>query len=252
MNKKTPPVGIFVLGKQGSLRNPQLENLGDSMVYVDPVYVEKAPTFRARLMQFVLNGKVLNRGELGCAQAHINIRAEVLKSQYDWNLVLEDDVGLPEDWFDRLRSILAAFPDSHPPSVILLNTLATLNFGDDPKKLSIKPSLTNAFLIHRSLAGSRPFTYLEEFEVADWPVSFSGVDFWMVSDVATDLAYQSTIGGRKPRRILFLSTVLIRFVFSPLIALLTKLPIATYIRWALFAPLRRDVVVRISRFRSKW
>jgi hypothetical protein len=249
MNKQTPPVGIFVLGKQGRLRNPKLENLGESIVYVDPVYVETAPTFRSRVMQFALNGKLLNRGELGCAQAHINIRAEVLMSKYDWNLVLEDDVGLPEDWFDRLRSILEGFPDSHPPSVILLNTLASLNFGDDPKRLSIKPSLTNAFLIHRSLAGNRPFKNLEQFEVADWPVSFSGVDFWMISDVATDLAYQSTIGGRKPRRILFLSTVLIRFLFSPLIALLANLPVSTYIRWALFAPLRRDVVVRFRRFR---
>ena len=241
-------VGVIVLGAPGSLRNPKLERIAPGVRFVPPVFLpkEKGLGFGKLLREFFLNGRVLNWGERGCSQAHINIRAEIMSSPNMWTLVLEDDVGLPADWLSRLHDSLPGFPDSFTPSVVLLNTNPYFDLGPGVIRLGLQPSLTNAYLVHRSRLEPRPYKHLDALQIADWPCSFSGVSFFTLSNIAFDLQLRSTIGKRPASRLAFLISTLVRGIFSPLIAWFLNLPLKVFFSWCVLSPIRRDVVLRLK------
>jgi hypothetical protein len=240
-------VGVVVLGTLGSLRNPDLQFIHPNVRFSPPVYLPSnaEPNVNQRFYEYLLNGRVLNQGERGCSQAHITLRTEILSSHQSWTLVLEDDVGVPLDWFTRVCSLLPGFPEDAAPGVILLNTNPHFNLGNGLVKMNLQPSGANAFLVHKSVLEKRRFIQLEYLEKADWPSSFSNVEFWSISDLAFDLPIQSTIGPRKSRRVSFLLSSFIRAVFSPLFSRILGLPLDVYLSWSVFGPIRRDLALRL-------
>jgi hypothetical protein len=239
-------LGVIILGDASALRNPDLLNIHPEIRFVDPVYLGKEfkLSLRGLILEFILNGKFLTNGERGCSLAHIGIRREILTSDRDWTLVLEDDVGIPKDWVDQISLRYPGFPANVPPGVILLNTNPYFNLGSTAKPLSLHPSLANAFLVHRSALESRNSAQLDSHQIADWPCSFFGVRFWTVSEVAFDLNLQSTIGYRPKSRILFVATTVLLATLSPIFAFVAGIPLRTYFAWCVFGPIKRDLVLR--------
>jgi hypothetical protein len=236
--------GVFIIGNRGSLRNPHLEHTVPAHKFVSPVFLDPSTRLglREALIEFTLNGRRLSLGERGCSQAHINVRREILNSKFDWVLVLEDDVSLPENINGELNKIVNS--ETLSPSVVLLNTDSYFDIGPDLREISLKPSLANAFLIHREVLERRPFAWLEKFEIADWPISFSGVDFYTISNLASESGAFSLIGARPRGRLAFLISIFCRFPLLPLGSFLTGVPIWTLANWTLLAPVKRDLVLR--------
>jgi hypothetical protein len=247
-----PDVGVFILGTESSLRNPALKRLQNNITYVSPVYLPdgEKTSFRQWLFEFLLNGRALTRGERGCTLAHINVRNAILNSNYEWSLVLEDDVSLPGDWLVRIQTELEDSLDSLHPFVLLLNTNPYFDFGLRPRKLKLKPALTNAFLIHRRVIEASKYRELEQFEVADWPTSFAYAEFWTMSGLAMELGLESRIGNRPTRRTLFALSAILRGLLSPIFATILRLPFKLYFGWSILGPVQRDLVLRIRSFRS--
>ena len=240
-------VGVIVLGAPGSLRNPELEKIDSDVRFVPPVFFQnnKRVGFDQYLREFFLSGRVLNWGERGCSQAHINIRSEIMSSPNMWTLVLEDDVGISADWLSRLHDSLPGFPDSFTPSIVLLNTNPYFDLGPGITRLGLQPSLTNAYLVHRSCIEPRPYRHLDALQIADWPCSFSGVSFFTLSNIAFDLQLKSTIGTRPASRLAFLISTVVRGLFSPLVAWFLSLPLKVYFSWCVLGPIKRDVILRL-------
>jgi hypothetical protein len=116
--------------------------------------------------------------------------------------------------------------------------------------LSLLPSGANAFLIHRDALDNRRFAELESLERADWPISFSSVDFWSISNIAVEMPTESRIGPRKSRRVSFLFSTLVRALFSPVFCRVLGLPLSTYLYWSVVGPLKRDITLNLrSRMR---
>ncbi len=240
-------VGVVVLGTPRTLRNPNLQSIHPNVRFSPPVYlpIDSKPGIKHRFREFLLNGRVLNQRERGCSQAHINLRKEILSSPRSWTLVLEDDVGIPVDWFRKVSSRLPGLLEDAAPGVILLNTNPHFNLGAGFMKLKLQPSGANAFLIHKDTLDRRKFTQLEYLEIADWPSSFSNVEFWSISDIAFDLPIESTIGPRKTRRVSFVLSFFIRAVFSPLFSRFVGLPLDVFLSWSVVGPFRRDLTLRL-------
>jgi hypothetical protein len=170
------------------------------------------------------------------------VRKRILTSKYEWVLVLEDDVGLPVNWQDTLNKHVDL--RAHKPSVLILNTDEHFNLGVGLVELRLKPSSANAFLIHRKVLEARPYLHLEGFEIADWPISFSLMSFYSLSNFAFDTQSLSLIGSRPRSRIVFLTSVLVRMLVLPLSSLVTAVPILVLARWTLAMPLQRDLALR--------
>lgn len=240
-------VGVLILGSPESLRNPDLQSIHPNVRFSPPVYLpnDSRPGIRQLFLEFLLNGRFLTVGERGCSQGHINIRTEILSSSQSWTLVLEDDVGLPLDWFRRVRDVLPGFPHAAAPGVILLNTNPYFDLGAGLIKLGLLPSMTNAFFIHKDSMRERSFTELEYFERADWPISFSNLAFWSISGIAFELPTESRIGPRRKRRVSFFLFTFVRTILSPAISLVLRLPLGTYLAWSVIGPLRRDVALKL-------
>jgi hypothetical protein len=247
-------VGVIVLGSPGSLRNPDLESIHPNVRFSPPVYlpVDIKPRISQLFSEFLLNGRFLTVGERGCSQAHIDLRKKILSSPKSWTLVLEDDVGIPLDWFRKVCEVLPRFPDVAPSGVILLNTNPHFNLGPGIVKLNLLPSGANAFLIHRDALASRRFSELESLEKADWPISFSSVEFWTISDIASELPTESRIGPRKSRRVSFLFSTFVRALFSPVFSIILRLTVGAYLSWSVIGPLKRDLVLRLRRWKRRW
>jgi hypothetical protein len=238
--------GVIILGDSSALRNPDLLDIHPEIQFVDPVYLGKTfrQSLRGLILEFILNGKFLTNGERGCSLAHIGIRREILASDRDWTLVLEDDVGLAKDWVYQISQRYPGFPSDVPPGIILLNTNPYYTLGPTAKPLNLHPSLANAFLVHRSSLESRKSAHLDSYQIADWPCSFFGVHFWTVSEVASDLNLQSTIGYRPKSRIRFVATTVLLAALSPIFSLVAGIPLRTYFAWCVFGPIKRDLVLR--------
>jgi hypothetical protein len=168
----------------------------------------------------------------------------------EWNLVLEDDVGIPRDWFDKLSAALPTSFEEFTPGVILFNTNPYFDLGPKVVKLSLKPSLTNAYLIHKSVIANRKFTNTEPYELADWPISFCDVDFWAVSGIALDLGHQSTIEYRPLNRLGVFLSLICRTALAPVMALVAGVPLNAYVRWILISPIKRDAALRLRQMRN--
>ena len=239
-------VGVIVLGSPGSLRNPDLQSIHHTVRFVPPVYlpIDFEAGINQLFREFLLNGRFLNTGERGCSQAHINLRKEILSSPDMWTLVLEDDVGIPLDWYGRICEFIPGFPDVAASGVILLNTNPHFNLGPGLVKLNLLPSGANAFLIHRDALENRRFSELESLERADWPISFSSVEFWSISRIAFEIPAESRIGLRKNRRVNFLFSTFVRAVFSPVFSRILRLPVGVYLSWSVVGPIKRDLTLR--------
>jgi hypothetical protein len=253
MVSSLPDVGVFILGTDSSLRNPDLKQVHPNITYVPPVFLshQEGPNFRQRLFEFLLNGRVLTRGERGCTLAHINIRHAILKSTFEWNLVLEDDVSLPGDWLVQILDQLQFELNSADPFVLILNTNPHFDFGLQPRKLRLKPSSANAFLIHRRVIEAAKHRELERFELADWPTSFADAEFWTMSGLAMELDIESLIGHRPIRRTLFVFSAILRGLLSPILAKILHLPFRVYFGWSILGPVHRDLVLRARNFGLK-
>jgi hypothetical protein len=253
MDKTLPDIGVFILGVRGALRNPALVDTHLNPEFVSPVFLDESTraTRRVQFTEYILNGHRLSKGERGCSLAHIDVRRAVANSSFSWNLVLEDDAGLPADWRAQLYSRLVTSLEALEPGVILLNTNPYFDLSYDCTVLNLKPSLANAFLIHRDVVHNRPHSNLERYEIADWPISFADVKFWTISRLAFDLNLESVIGFRKRSRVSFLLSLILRALFSPILTGLLGVPWRKYLRWSIVAPIRRDLGLRVRAFRNK-
>ena len=247
---RLPEFGVFIIGTPGILRNSELEQVSSAKTYVNPVFLEIGERLRPResLIEFALNGRSLSSGERGCSQAHMGARQAIINSDFDWALVLEDDVYLPENWVEEIAARVSL--STLHPSIVLLNTDLHFNLGPEIVKLRHKPSLANAFLVHRAVLESRPYAWLEKFEIADWPISFADVDFFTVSNLVEDAKAISLIGKRPRSRLAYLMSVLFRIPLLPLSSWITGVPICKLAKWTLLAPIRRDLFLRFRRIRK--
>lgn len=247
MSEIVPQIPIYILGVQGKLRNPQLESLAREIRFVDPVIEPRAPRKPVQQLfaEFTLNGRLLTSGEVGCSKAHSKIRTMVADSEFEWSLVLEDDVGLSIDWLDKVLAIFPSLFTEAAGAVVLLNTDPYVD-TQGGERLRIKPSLANSFLVHRDALVDRPFKNLENFEIADWPISFSDVDFFSLNEVAEDLGLPSQIGSRPRRRLAFAVSLLSRFFLSPVLSRVIGVPLNKYLRWCIFGPIHKDLSLRMN------
>jgi hypothetical protein len=239
-------IGAFVIGTPGSLRNPQLElAIGKGATFVPPVFLGKnhrAP-LRALVREFILNGRLLTNGERGCARAHILVRDAITLSRYEWALVVEDDAELPREWRAQLSRIFDL--STLEPSVVLLSGDAANSLEVGLHPLKIKPSGAYAFLVHRSLLEARPFKNMERFEVADWPISFSKMRFFVLGHFAREGVSESLIGQRPVHIIPFYAGVALRLMGLPIASLVTGVSSRLLFNWTLLAPVKRDLVTRL-------
>lgn len=114
-----PPVFVISLEGSGKRKQPllrQLERQGIGFKLFEAVDASKltAPQLAnyhlSAAEYFAHNGKpavmqprgALLRGEIGCALSHIRIYEEIVKQEYPWTLILEDDVELLEDDMETL------------------------------------------------------------------------------------------------------------------------------------------------------
>lgn len=88
----------------------ELKNAGLAFTFLDAVNGKELPPKELEAvcdMQAVnKNPQWLSPGAIGCALSHLNIYQTIVKEQYPWTLILEDDVVLTDNFREHLKSIL--------------------------------------------------------------------------------------------------------------------------------------------------
>jgi glycosyl transferase, family 25 len=162
------------------------------------------PTDLARYFPF---GAQLSPGEIGCYASHLAIMQRVAVGQAPV-LVLEDDVGLPEDLPRALDSLLAALPRRWDIVRLSYHTkltarpLAYLGAGRALVRYSHVPTTTGAYLISprgaRKFLAERPRSLPIDHDlrrVWDWDLDTYGVGPPLVRD---GVLGQSSIDSLSP------------------------------------------------------
>ncbi len=247
-------VNVLIIGHEDRLRSINLASINEEVSYISPVYVKNERLFSRILKlpyELFLNGRSLKNGERGCSLAHIEARRQAEFAKYDWSLILEDDVDLPENWLATIATSTGGL-EGLSNCLILLNTNPYLSHNAKFEALTFKPSYANAYLIHRSVVLSRKYRRLEKYEIADWPISFSRTKFYSIDGIAVDVGAESQIGPRRMSRTYFIFNALIRFMLSPIIALILGVSLWSFLKWNVVGPVHKDLYLRTRwHFRSR-
>jgi hypothetical protein len=175
MSKKV--LQVIVIGRQGALRNPNLESQlrGHSVSYVPPVEVldkAKVESEWARVANRNILGRNLVNGEVGCALAHEAARALI---DSDWALILEDDADVPPKTISWIAANLKD-KSATKPTVVTLIEIKPSHKKFKIVKLRHMPGQTVAYLASRSTSDLDKSPY-SRVGPADWPYSFEGAKF---------------------------------------------------------------------------
>lgn len=115
-----------------------------------------------RLARYFPVGVDLSPGEIGCYASHLAIMERIARGELSSpQLVLEDDVGLPDDLGAALDALIAALPAQWDivrlsyPTKLITRPIATLGAGRELVRYSRVPTTTGAYLI--SASGARKF-----------------------------------------------------------------------------------------------
>ncbi|MEZ5972288.1 MAG: glycosyltransferase family 25 protein [Hyphomonadaceae bacterium] len=116
----------------------------------------------AGLARYFPVGIELTLGEIGCYASHLALMQRVIDGELPSPLlVLEDDVGLPNDLDEALQTLLAALPQQWDivrlsyPTKLISPTIAALGADRYLVRYSRVPTTTGAYLI--SASGARNF-----------------------------------------------------------------------------------------------
>ncbi|MBX3431090.1 MAG: glycosyltransferase family 25 protein [Hyphomonadaceae bacterium] len=116
----------------------------------------------AGLARYFPVGIELTLGEIGCYASHLALMQRVIDGELPSPLlVLEDDVGLPNDLDEALQTLLAALPQQWDivrlsyPTKLIAPTIAALGADRYLVRYSRVPTTTGAYLI--SASGARKF-----------------------------------------------------------------------------------------------
>jgi glycosyl transferase family 25 len=120
---------------------------------------DQLPTDLARYFPV---GVTLSAGEIGCYASHLAIMQRVARGEVaSPALVLEDDVGLPDDLGAALNALMTALPPQWDivrlsyPTKLITRPIASLGSGRQLVRYSRVPTTTGAYLI--SASGARKF-----------------------------------------------------------------------------------------------
>ncbi len=236
----------IVVGRKGSLRNPSLvEVFGDLLVFSPPVYVDSQTKGGARFIEWLLNGRTLNVGERGAAQAHYNARLLGSKFATPWVLIMEDDAKLDQAGVQEIVSQLRKLDPAENLVIIFRTSLpASVRRKDDPLAPQLirgAPSGAVASIFSHSALASAKSSKLRKFEVADWPSSFADTKFLMMPNIYVDGVGDSRIGERRANRASYALSLVSRLLLTPVIAIATKTRLNACYRWLVLRPLIRDL-----------
>jgi len=211
------PLTAYILGTKSRYRGDHLEReLRESNIKYENVWGQDCQsadpsqllsTVEMDKVHFLLN-RSLTLGEICCANGHISIYREFLKSEDDWTLILEDDAELCSLIFPT--EIIKRTIEKQPSIIQLYGLKEVLtqagikgpNFqikGDGKSqlvKLHFIPELTHAYLINRR-AASKLLQSVKKgvHSTADWPIlGLRGVHFYsVVEPIFTTLNNQSLL-----------------------------------------------------------
>lgn len=159
------------------------------------------PIFASNLLR-----RKLTIGEVGARLAHRNTHLNLLNSNYDFSIILEDDVTLTEKI--PLEKI-SEFMNSNTPMILLLGYDAKSIFIKSSKfksifnKLSSPPPGAFAYALNKNAAEILCGRDNKIFDLADWPLaSYGKIEFWALKESIVDLESvksNSTIDDLSPR-----------------------------------------------------
>ena len=242
-------IEIYVIGKPGFLRNPNLERdlPGRNLNFVEPVRVASArEALSSHDMEANMHlfGRELLSGEVGCRVAHEKARSRI---HGDWALVLEDDAAISREQIEVAAEFLSRL-EPEVPTVVTLHDQNHVDKGrPELKKLKYMPGTTLAYFV------SRPAAQLDLLDnrsvgTADWPLSFARAKFFSLSglgvgeyEAESSIDRSGKVRGRSVSRHYFQ-------VLKALPALIQQLG-PSVINFALIWPIRRDLSGRLSRIR---
>jgi GR25 family glycosyltransferase involved in LPS biosynthesis len=223
---------ILIIGVPERYRGHGLEesvkNLGLSFVNIDGINGSNLAhsVFERETEKHVSNfliGRELTRGEYCCARAHIQAYTELVESDKNWAIVLEDDAILAIDFIDELKK-LTVIDDI--PTIIQLYGIETYQYqlrnfpwilSDIEKAKATKeiirvsrywpyPERTHGYLINKSAARIA----VEKMErslyvsTADWPFEWrSKISFSVSVFPIIELTSNGSIIDEDRSRILF-------------------------------------------------
>lgn len=177
----------------------------------------------------IVYGRELTRGEIACAQMHLNAYSILASTNAQWLLVLEDDAIIRATWDQILTLVelnVKAIP-SHKPSIISLYSTTFVDDNDMPGssliRLKVPPSHTVGYWINKAASTYALAHANETFTSADWPPWAVNFDFFRQNSMLMiDHPPGTTIANRermarwsKSRRLAHLSPWFLLSRFRP-------------------------------------
>lgn len=153
----------------------------------------------------LINFREIKIGEVGCSLAHKKCSTNLLNSNYQFGLVLEDDAEIVNDFnFELIKKFLSV----EIPRIIILGWIPGFAIAynsksknaDDLFKLVTPATCTFAYALNKSAAELIVNNGSKIMDLADWPIYlFDKVEFFITNGAWTTASHDpanSTIGAR--------------------------------------------------------
>lgn len=133
----------------------------------------------------LFNGRAPFSGEIKCALIHLKSYKKLLKSEFPFALIFEDDALLDEVSTEQIK-FAVEFMENLTAATILSLYTEIENYNPDPKKqvskLNFMPSFAVAYLINKAAANTLVnLNYPVSFR-ADWPIELEQIDFYALNE----------------------------------------------------------------------
>lgn len=203
---------VQVIGKNGAIRNSALEQdlkaQGIDFSIVDGVFPSQKEFESGALHSKILSTLICQRririGEVGCALAHRKTAFNLINSDFEYSIVLEDDAQVIDSL--DLATLVDGLNSSEPRVLILgwipgyavaFNSPAKVN---EYFELATPSTCTFAYALNRSAAKILINQNRKIIDLADWPIYlFNKVRFLILRSPWFDASHDpvnSTIGSR--------------------------------------------------------
>lgn len=247
-------VAIYVIGEAGALRSTSLAKaLEDSpfpVTVVEPYrpqvgVVSQLVDQSAAMCVF---GRMLTPGEVGCWFAHRVVYEAAEGQGTEWNIVLEDDAGVPPEFWPFLKTWLPSLDTGKP---IIVSLFAqdyprgrTVVAKGDATLLALPyaPTNTVAYVINRKAVDVALRAPRRAMSTADWPPWSTEVNFLLLANSPILHEGVSTIGHRPDPSSRWRPFARLLVVLTPHSWSLGRpycRGFRTYLEWSLIVPARK-------------
>lgn len=237
-------LSVVVIGAASSLRSKSLlECLPTQTKFVPPVVKSQSDVFSDMVFQFLVHGRVLNSGEIGCAEAHMNARKLAFSQGADWNLILEDDATFTSQHFSILHKALENLNPKNAEIVVFPTDPSGVLKFDGLEPISWLPTGAVAACYSSASLGLMHGSYWKN-EVADWPSMFSDSNFSLVRGAHVGGLENSTIGARPVSRGLYATSLVLRIGLAPFLAKFSGMSLGSFFDWYVVRIIRSSLRAR--------